>query len=481
MYKRLFSETLIYGIGAVLPRVLSFALVGVITKATGAAEYSVYSQLYAIASFLNVILQFGFETSYFRYATNKQEEQKVFNTAFLFLLLNSIVFLIGIYLFLSPITSYLNYQQFPQYIIWFAWFILFDTICVIPFARLRFQGRPRVFTFIKLINSFIYFGLIVFFLFAYTSPPTQFLGFEIDQKIGFVFIANLFASLVTVFMLIPFMKGLSSKINFSLLKTMLNYSYPIMFAGIAYTLNENFDKMIQRGVISEVEAGAYGACYKLAALMTIVVMAFRMGVEPFFFKQMNTKNAKQTYATVMEIFTIVASFIVVALLANILWIKDIFLHRPEYLLAMKIVPIIVIANLFFGIYNTLSVWYKVSDKTLIGSSISWIGAIITLIINVFLLPVIGFMASAWATIAAYGSMMIISYLLGRKYYRIPYKVRKIVFYISLATLLGLISYYIFEGNIILGNILVLLFVAIVYYLEKNVLLKSLRNENKNHQ
>ncbi len=479
MYKRLFSETLIYGVGAVLPRVLSFVLVGVITKATGAAEYSIYSQLYAIASFLNVILQFGFETSYFRYSVDKQQEQRVFNTAFIFLAVNSIIFLAAVYVFLPQIASYLKYQKFPQYIIWFSWFILLDTLCVVPFARLRFQGRPRVFTLIKLINSFIYFGLIVFFLFAYTSPPTEFLGFSINQKIGFVFIANLFASLATVFLLIPFMKGLSFRINPSLLKTMLNYSYPIMLAGIAYTLNENFDKMIQRGVISEVEAGAYGACYKLAALMTIVVMAFRMGVEPFFFKQMNNKNAKQTYATVMELFTIVASFIVVALLSNILWIKDIFLHRPEYLLAMKIVPIIVIANLFFGIYNTLSVWYKVSDKTLIGSSISWIGAILTLLINIFLLPLIGFMASAWATIAAYGSMMIISYFLGRKYYKIPYKVRKIVFYISLSILLGLISYYIFKGNIILGNIVVLLYLAIVYYLEKNVLLKSLLNENKN--
>jgi len=473
VYKKLFSETLIYGLGSVIPRLINFLLISFITKPIGVAEFSIYTQLYGFASMINVFLSFGFETTYFRYASENDNEKKVFNTAFIFLTGLSIFFLLMVYLGIKPITYFTQYQQNPEYIIWFSWFIILDNICVIPFARLRYLGKPLYYTIVKLMNIFIMFGLVIFFLKIIQNVPYSFLGFEIKQKIGFVFVANFFASFLTIFMLIPVLKNFSFSLDRKLFFKMIQYSSPIMFGGLAFALNENFDKMIQRRLISNEDAGAYGACYKLAALMSVFVMAFRMGVEPFFFKQMKSDNPKQTYATTTELFTIIGGLIVVVLLGNIEWLKDIFLKRPEYFTAMNIVPIIITANLCSGIYNTMSVWYKVTDKTYIGSRISWFAAILTVALNLILLKYFGFMVSAWVTLLAYGSMLFLSYYLGQKHYKIPYKIRKIMLYMILSVSLGSINFYLLNSSIIFGNLFILIYLGIVYYLEKNYLLKAI--------
>ncbi len=472
MYKRLLGETTIYGIGAVLPRLINFLLTREFTTTIDESEFAIFANLYAAVSIINVLLSFGFETSYFRFSS-EFKEKKVFNNATLFLGFNALIFLLIILIFLDPIASWSQYENHKEYLKWFAFIIAFDTLCVIPFAWLRYHNKPLIFTGIKLINISISLALTLVLLNNFANQQLHFLGFHLRQNVSFPFFANLVASFATLIMLFPILLKVQWEWDKELFKKMYRYSYPVMLAGLAFTLNENFDKLVQKYIIPDFEAGAYGACYKLGALMTIFVTAFRMGVEPFLFKQMKEENAKKTYATILEIFTIICGLIMLGILGNISWIGDFFIRSEGYKIAMVIVPIIIIANAFYGIYHTLSVWYKVNDQTYFGTYFSWIGAILTIIINLVFLKFYGFMASAWATIIAYGTMMILSYIVGQKRNRMPYKIRKIVLYLGLAIVLSLINYYVLDTNVITGNFFLLLYITIVYLLEKKHLLKEL--------
>ncbi len=476
MYKRLLGETAIYGLGAVLPRLINFLLTRLFTDTINVEEFSTYANLYSAASILNILLTFGFETSYFRYSSD-HSEKKVFNISFLFLLGNALTFLLVFYLFQNPIAQWSQYTEHKEYLRWFAWIIAFDTLCVIPYAWLRYHNQPIRYTTIKLINTIISLTLTLILLNVYKDQEIRVLGFEMRQNVSFPFFANVVASFCTVALLLPIIVKVRWQWDTILFQRMLKYSYPIMLAGLAFTINENFDKLIQKFEIGEASAGAYAACYKLAALMTLFVTAFRMGVEPFLFKQMKEENAKKTYATIMEIFVIVCGLIMLGVLGNIHWIQNIFIRQESYKLAMSIVPIIIIANAFYGIYHNLAVWYKVNDKTRFGTFFSWVGAIFTIFINLVFLKKFGFMVSAWATIIAYGSMMLLSYYFGQKLNRMPYKTRKIILYLGLAILLSLINYYILDANVWSGNLFLLLYVGIVYILEKNHLLKEIVQQN----
>lgn len=251
-----------------------------------------------------------------------------------------------------------------------------------------------------------------------------------------------------------------------------------MLAGLAFMINENFDKMVQINFIDKGDAGAYGGCYKLAVLMTLFVTAYRMGIEPFFFKQMDKGDAKKTYATVAEYFAFFASIVALGIIANISWLKKILIPDHSYWTAIDIIPIIIIANLCFGIYYNFSTWYKVTDRTKIGTAISWIGAIINIVLNLVALVYFkSFMGSAWATFAAYFIMMLISYSLGQKYYPIPYRMKKIFTFLILLGVFSFIIVQFLHYNFWFSNLLFLIFTAIVLYSEKAVfstLLKRLK-------
>jgi O-antigen/teichoic acid export membrane protein len=255
---------------------------------------------------------------------------------------------------------------------------------------------------------------------------------------------------------------------------MIKYSWPVMIAGIAFMVNENFDKFIQKFIINDAEAGAYGGCYKMAVLMTLFVTAYRMGIEPFFFKQMQNENAKLTYAKVTEYFSFFASVVALGIIANVSWIKLLLVPNSSYWIAINIIPIIVIANLFFGIYYNLSTWYKVTDRTRVGTYISWTGAVITIALNFLFLKKYGFMVSAWVTLAAYFIMMVLSYFLGQKYYPIPYRMKKISFFIILLAVFSYIIVELFDYNFWIGNLLFLIYAGILIYSEKDLLLSRIR-------
>lgn len=473
MYKKLLSETVIYGIGAILPRVIIFLLNPFYTEYfDGTEQFAKFVNLYALISFVNILLTFGFETAFFRFSAEKDNITKTFNTTFWFLGFNAASFLILVLLFNQPIANVLDYPNNPEYITWFALIAFFDTLCVIPFAWLRFNNKPIKYSVVRVLQSLFQTGLILGLFLVIPKSISMTMG--LTEKVSYPFFSNVVGSILGFIMLLPIMLKVKWEFDFQLFKRMISYAWPIMLAGFAFMINENLDKAIQRYLIPESDAGAYGGSYKLAVLMTLFVTAYRLGIEPFFFKQMEDKNAKITYAKVTEYFVIVASFIALGIIANVGWLKELFIRDEAYWISIDIVPIVVIANLFFGIYYNLSTWYKVTDRTKFGTYISWIGAGITLILNITLLPIFGFMVSAWATLGAYFAMLVVSYYLGQKYYPIPYKTKKIILYLTLTIGLSFISYIIFEANYWIGNILLLMFAIIVFLIER----KSLQqNEN----
>ena len=313
------------------------------------------------------------------------------------------------------------------------------------------------------------------------SSPDSFIStiyFE-NFQIGYIFVANIIASLATFLVLSPNYLKMKWQFDKALWKKMMQYSLPVMVAGIAFAINETFDRILLEWMnIDLAEIGAYSACYKLALFMTLFATAFRLGIEPFFFSHSSNENAPKTYAEITKYFVIFGSIIllVVVVFADVL--KIFIVRDSSFWEAMKVVPLIILANLFLGIYNNLSVWYKLIDKTKMGMYISIVGAIITLALNFLLIPIWSYMGSAIATISAYGTMMIISYYLGNKYYPIPYDMKKILGYLGLAILLSGLSFYIqiFRETYIFGILAIIFFGYFIYRNEKEVLLRILRRK-----
>ena len=418
------------------------------------------------------MLTFGFETSFFRFSTEKENEKKSFDTSFWFIFGLAAVFLISILIFSAPLSVILDYAKNPEFLRWFAMIAFLDAICVIPFAWLRFHNMPIKYSVIRVASILVQtISVIALFIFVPTSTSEK---IGLDGQVSYPFISNLLGSLAAFVLLLPIILKVKFRFSKELFSRMIKYSWPIMIAGLAFQVNENYDKITQYYNISKADAGAYGGCYKLAVLMTLFVTAYRMGIEPYFFKQMNNENAKNNYAKVTEYFSFFASIVAMGIIANISWLKVIFITDHSYWTAMDIVPIIVIANLCFGIYYNLSTWYKVTDRTHFGTLISWFGAGLTIVLHFLFLKKYGFMVSAWVTFIAYFLMMVLSYFLGQKYYPIPYRVKKISFFLVLLMVFSFISVKYFNYNVWLSNILFLIYSGILLYSEKEFILSKVK-------
>ena len=262
----------------------------------------------------------------------------------------------------------------------------------------------------------------------------------------------------------------------ALFKKMITYSWPIAVAGIAYAINENLDKYLIGQLQDKSTMGIYSACYKLAIFMNLYIMAFRLGAEPFFFNHSDKSDAKETYAKIMNYFIIVGSLVFVGIVAFIDIIKVLFIKNPDYWGAISIVPIVLLANLFLGIYHNLSVWYKLTDKTRYGMYFSIIGALLTIVLNIVLIPKIGFIAAAWATLAAYGTMMIVSYFYGKKYYNVPYNLKKTGSYLLASILVSYLMFTVFRENYYISIVFILLFGLLIYRNEKQEILTLIRRK-----
>ncbi len=470
--KTFFKDTIIYGLATVLPRLMNLILVRLHTGKLATASYSDNTTFYIYAAFFNVLLTYGMETAFFRFFSKNKEKDKVFSTALISLTVSTFAFLLLVAIFNKQLAALVNLNQ--TYFNLLIGVLVLDALVVAPFAYLRATGRPIKFTAIKLSNVVVFVILNYFFLWAIPKFGINFPGYNDNDLVQYIFVANLVASISTLLLLSPYF--FKTKLEFSkdIFKQMLKYGWPIMVAGLAYAINENFDKWLLPDMLGKSINGAYSGCYKIAVFMTIFIQAFRLGAEPFFFNHAKELNAKETYASIMKYFVILGSLMFVITVTFINLFKLLLVRDASYWIAIDIVPIILLANLFLGIYFNLAIWYKLTDKTRYGMYISIVGAIITIAFNYIMIPKIGFMASAWATLIAYGSMMLISYQIGKRHYFVPYDITRIGSYLGLATLISALSYYRFNENYYVSTILVLVFLGIIVLFEKNEIKQLIR-------
>lgn len=469
--KKFFKDTIIYGLATVLPRLMNFLLVPLHTDKLQTVSYSDNTTFYVYAAFFNVLLTYGMETAFFRFFNKSEEKDKVFSTAFISLVTTTILFLIAVLVFNQDIAGWLNIS--PKYFKILVGLLVLDTIVVAPFAYLRATGRPIKFAAIKIANILIYVALNYFFLWIIPHFNFQFSWFDNTDLVQYIFIANLVASVITFLLLLPYFFKTKIEFSKSIFKQLLKYGWPIMVAGLAYVVNENFDKWILPYLLDKDINGAYSACYKIAVFMTIFIQAFRLGAEPFFFSHSKEKNAQQTYALIMKYFVIAGSFMLVFIISYLDVFKIALVKDQSYWKAIDIVPIVLLANLFLGIYFNLAIWYKLTDKTRYGMYLSIIGAIITIVFNLLMIEKIGFIAAAWATLAAYGTMMLLSFILGQKHYPVPYNLKQILSYLGLAIVLSFMALKT-NSNYYLNTLIVLLFLSIIVVSEKTEIKKLLK-------
>ena len=469
--KKFAKDTAIYGIATVLPRIINILLLRLFTNEMKTAQFSDATYFWIFASFFNVILTYGMETAFFRFFTKLNKDKRVINTAFTSILISSIIFLSLILLFRTNIAHILDFNV--RYFTIMVWVTILDTLIVIPYAYLRVTNRPIRFAFYKIANILLYVIAIIFFfkLLPYLTNYNSTLGafFQNDNNAVYIFYSTLFASAMTFILFLPIIKNFKLNIDKNIWLKMVKYGFPIMIAGMAYIINENLDKYLLRRMVSPEIMGAYAATYKIGVFMTLYITAFRLGAEPFFFSHSKEQDAKQKYAKILLWFTIVGSVFYVFIVAYMDLISSFFIRKPEYFITISIVPIILIANLMLGIYYNLTIWYKLTDRTRFGMYLSILGAIITILINVFLIPVYGFIASAWATLFAYGTMTIVSYLLGRKYYKVPYKTGKIIFYLVLSSIFSFVIFNYFYNDLIIKTGIFLLYLGLLFVIERKEL------------
>ncbi len=475
IFQKLFKQTFIYGLATVLPRMLSFLLVPLYTDLLPTDEYGKVSIIFSYFVLFNVILAYGMETAFFRFFNKEKDKDSVVSTSTISLLISSFAFF-ALALALKDQIALLTDIR-ADYIQLVIWILLLDALVIIPFAWLRANERPIRYSVIKILNVAVNLGLNVFLLKFLIPLSEDFSGlnrfvFE-DYEINYIFISNLVASALTLLLLLSFYVKVNYRFNLHLWKKMMKYALPVLVAGVAYSINETFDRILLDYLlpkdVAEHMVGVYSACYKLALFMTLFATAFRLGIEPFFFNYAENKNAPETYARITKFFVAFGAVILLAVIVFVHILKQFIILDTSYWEAIKIVPIILLANLCLGIYHNLSVWYKITDRTKFGAYISIVGAVLTLILNFILIPKYNYMGSAVATLAAYGSMMILSWYFGRKYYPIPYNLKKIGTYLSISITFSILSFYVFDSNYFISIPLLLLFLVILYASEKREL------------
>lgn len=477
--KKLFQHTFIYGLATVLPRMLSFLLVPLYTAVLPVKEYGEISIIFSWIILFNVILAYGMETAFFRFFTKEQDKKTVVSTATISLIFSSLLFLVAAITFRHGLSALSGIPV--EYITFTILVLTLDALVIIPFAWLRANEQPVRYAVIKIFNVIVNLGLNVFFLVALPQMAfDDFFGklYIAEYEISYIFISMVAASAITFLLLLPFYFKTIYKFSKPLWKEMIRYAIPILIAGIAFAINEAFDRILLGWLlpsdIAEEAVGAYAACYKLAIFMTLFATAFRLGIEPFFFSQAKEKNAPETYAMITRYFIAFGAVILLTVVVFADVLKIILIRDTDYWVAMQIVPLILLANFCLGIYHNLSVWYKITDRTKFGAYISIVGSVITLSVNFLLIPTMSYMGSAIATVAAYGSMMLISYYYGQKYFPIPYAIKKISLYFFGSILVSAVCFYLFKNTYAITIPLWIAFLTLVLVQEKQAVQQILR-------
>lgn len=474
--RQLFKHTAIYGLATVMPRLLNLVLTPLHTSARtlSQAQYGLYQGLFAYMILGNVLLTYGMETAFFRFMNREEDPKRVAATCLTSLVVTTLVFL-GVGLLLSQsIAVWLSYPAI--YIRYAIWILALDTLVAIPFAWYRYSGQSLHYAFIKIGNVTVNLGLNLLFLLYF--PFLESKGYRlplmelVSDKTQYIFLANLIASLLTFIYMLPLYKRIGFLWDIALWKRLFQYAFPVLIAGIAFSINEAFDRVFIRMLYPASQAdavvGLYAGCYKMGVFMTLFITAYKLGVEPFFFSNAADKNAPQTYAKITEYFSIFAGGILLFVCVYIDLFKWLLIPNRAYWEGLKIVPFVLMANLCLGLYHSLSVWYKVTDRTHWGAIISLIGGGITIVANLSLIPLWGYMGAAIATFLAYGGMMLLSLWIGQRKYPIPYPWQRIGGFLLLSAGLSLAYFYIGERNLFVGSAAVVGYAFLAYKSVKKV-------------
>lgn len=488
--KKLAGQTLWYGLPTITSRFLGYlmnlSLPFVFNQPAITADLT---QVYAIIPFLSVLFTYGMETAYFRFSQS-EDKMKLYSTLSLSVFFTTVL-LTGLLLYFRPnIADAAGLERHPQYVTWMCWIIFFDTLATLPFAKLRQEDRPRKYAFVRVAGIVVNILVVVLFLGIIPryieSHPEGFVQFIYDQNdpISFYLLGNLCGSIFTFLLLWKEFKGIQFKFNTVLWKKILHYSYPLIIVGLGGMVNDMLSRLVYRHVVdlpieqADRELGIFGNLYRLAVMITVMIQAFRMAAEPFFFNRSKEEDAPRTYARVMKFFVIACCFmfLFIGLYRDVLeWV--ITRKSADWGEGMYIVPILAMGNIFLGIYYNLSIWYKLTNKNLYGAAITISGVIITVVLNIILIPKLHYLGAALATFSCYFFMMIASYLLGQKFYPVPYVKKKLLAYLGLVTMIylshrGLLMLW--ESwwfNIGSATVLMLLFALFVAKIEKKELAK----------
>lgn len=453
-----------------------------ITKAYGPVASSPFIDWYSIAGVITVLLTHGMETSFFRFAQEEDIDKKtLISTTSLSILSIGLLYMILGFVFRQDLANAFETPNEVNFLVLFLFILSFDAFSTIPSAVLRLEERPIQYMLSKVLGSLAYFFLVWFYIMYLRKHPEGFLFFKYNPQIGvgYVFIANLVQSIITLAIVgKEFVNFSIRKFNFRLWKRIMSYSWPVMVAGLAGVVNQTLDRQFLKYLlpdkIARHQIGVYGASYKIATFITVFRQAYQLGIEPYFFSSFKNKNNHKTYALLMDVFVISNCLIYMGLMVNLEWISHKYLRNPLYYEGIEIIPMVMLGALFLGIYLNLSIWYKLSDQTRVGLYISIIGAVITIVINFLFIPEYGYWASAMAALVTYSSMMIISYIWGQIWYPIHYNLGKVLLYLIISVSLSMIAFYCFRTNYLVGNGFLLLFIIFVLYKEKEIVKKIIK-------
>ena len=460
--RKLASDTAIYGIPSIVGRFINFILIFFFAAYFTPALLAPQVEFYAYAAFFFVVLPHGMETAFFNFSRDKESYKDVFATAISSVGILALIFTFIMAISRQDIADFVGYSNHVSYVIWFILILAIDTFKSIPYALLRYLGKSKKFAWIKSVGILVNVGLNIFFVVFYPEIS------GVSRSIEYVFIANLIASFVEFILLFSDTWLHFGKPNFSLWKRMISYSWPLIVLGFAGMINETFDRISMNKLLPEAtakyEIGVYGTFYRLSMVMTIFIQAFRYAAEPLFFDQADKKDAKQSYVSIMNWFVFACGLIFLATALFKSEIAHVLIKKPEYFNhpdALIIVPILLLANLFLGIFFNLSIWYKINNKTLLGALISLFGAIITVVLLLVYVPEYGFKAAAYTTLISYFLMSVVSYFVGQYYYPVSYNIGRISVLLITAIGMYLASEYLMKG---MGQTVLLHLIFIAVYI-----------------
>lgn len=446
--RKLAGQTLWYGVPTIASRFLGYILSVFLFRWYGPEQTADITQIYAIIPFLNVVYTYGLETAYFRFST-QESEQKLFNTLSISMLVSTVLFSVVLLFFSGQLASWAALSDHPEYFRWMLYILFFDSLSVVPFARLRQQQRPRKYAFIKLFTVLLTLGISYYYLRfcpqAYAANPSDpWLWFyRPEVGIGYYILANAVASAAALLLLLGTWKGFSLQFDVALWQRVLKYSYPLILVGFGGMINEMLSRLIYIHVLDlpleeeKRQLGIFGASYKVAVLITIFIQVFRMAAEPFFFRQSTESHAPRTYARVMKFFVIACCLMWLAIGLALEPIARLAFgdNYAAYKDGAGIIPVLAMGSVFLGIYYNLSIWYKLTNRTWAGAWITLATAALTAVLNIWWIPLFGYYGSAWATFVCYLAMMLVSYRLGQRYYPVRYAWKKYTAYVVIAVAL----------------------------------------------